>query len=113
MQDNVEVNGDEITGTLHFIEGGLSPDGPLAGDGYFMALKYSAPAEGVTSLKVGLVPSEGTGLVEAIEDNDHNVVMKISDPVNQRFTMIQSDGTHKNKQVFSLNKLVLESPTGV
>lgn len=113
FQSDVVVNGDAVSGTLKFMEGGLSPSGPLAGDGYFLALKYSAPAAGVTSLKVGLVPSEGTGLVEAIEDTDRNVVMKITDKDNQRFTIIQSDGTHTNKQVFALDKLVLEPATGV
>ena len=113
FQSDVVVNGDSVSGTLKFMEGGLSPSGPLAGDGYFLALKYSAPAAGVTSLKVCLVPSEGTGLVEAIEDTDRNVVMKITDKDNQRFTIIQSDGTHTNKQVFALDKLVLEPATGV
>lgn len=113
FQSDVAVSGDAVTGTLKFMEGGLSPSGPLAGDGYFLALKYSAPAAGVTSLKVGLVPSEGTGLVEAIGDTDRNIVMKITDKANQRFTLIQTDGTHTNKQVFALDKLVLEPATGV
>ena len=113
FQSDVVVSGDAVTGTLKFMEGGLATSGPLAGDGYFLALKYSAPAVGVTSLKVGLVPSEGTGLVEAISDTDRNVVMKITDKANQRFTLIQTDGTHTNKQVFALDKLVLEPATGV
>lgn len=113
FQSDVVVNGDSVSGTLKFMEGGLATSGPLAGDGYFLALKYSAPAASVTSLKVGLVPSEGTGLVEAIGDTDRNVVMKITDKDNQRFTLIQTDGTHTNKQVFALDKLVLEPATGV
>ena len=87
----------------------MAESGPLAGDGYFLCLKWSAPDEGVTSVKVGLVPSAGTGLVEGIDDPDRDVVMKISDIVNQRFTIIQSDASgHKNIQVFRLDGLTLE-----
>ena len=108
-QEDVEVNGDAVTGTLKFIEGGLAESGPLAGDGYFLCLKWSAPEAGVTSVKVGLVPSAGTGLVEGINDPDRDIVVKISDIVNQRFTIIQSDAAgHKNVQVFSLAGLTLE-----
>lgn len=106
MQEGVTVSGNKITGTLHFIDGGLSPSGPLAGDGHFLALKWSAPAEGVTSLKVGLIPSQGTGFVESIDDPDHNGVFKITkDTKSLKF--IQSDGTHKNVQAFELD-LTLE-----
>ena len=108
-QDDIEVNGDKVTGTLKFIEGGLAESGPLAGDGYFLCLKWSAPEAGVTSLKVGLVPSAGTGLVEAIGDVDRDCVAKITDIVNQRYTFIQSDAAgHKNIQVFDLSGLTLE-----
>ena len=109
-QNDVAVEGDAVTGTLKFIEGGLAESGPLAGDGYFLCLKWSAPAAGVTSVKVGLVPSAGTGLVEGIGDPDRDVVCKVSDIVNQRFTVIQSDAAgHKNMQVFSLAGLTLEN----
>ena len=43
FQSNVSVDGDKVKGTLKFIEGGLSPSGPLAGDGYFIALKWDDP----------------------------------------------------------------------
>ena len=111
-QSDVAVNGDKVTGTLNFIEGGLAESGPLAGDGYFLCLKWSAPEAGVTSVKVGLVPSAGTGLVEGINDPDRDIVVKISDIVNQRFTVIQSDAAgHKNIQVFRLDGLTLEDVT--
>ena len=109
-QSDVAVEGDKVTGTLHFIEGGLAESGPLAGDGYFLCLKWSVPQAGVNSVKVGLVPSAGTGLVEGFGDVDRDVVCKISDIVNQRFTIIQSDAAgHKNVQVYSLADLTLES----
>lgn len=99
-----------MNGSLKFIEGGLAPSGPLAGDGYFLALKWNAPAEGVTSLKVGLVPSMGTGLVEAISDSDHNGVFKITDPTSQKFYIIQRSGNNNKTQSLSLTGLELEEP---
>lgn len=89
------------------MEGGLSPSGPLSGDGYFIALKWDDPEEGVTSLLVGLQPSEGTGLVEAIDDTDRNGVFKIADK-NQKLILWQKSETKSNKQVFDLTGLVFE-----
>lgn len=112
LQSDIAVANGEVTGSLKFIEGGLDPSGtgPLAGDGYFLALKWSNLDTHTTSLKVGLKPSEGTGLVECFADPDRNGVFKISDIVNQRVVIVQSDGTHKNAQYYTLNKLVLLPP---
>lgn len=73
-----------------------------------MALKWSDPDENATSLKVGLVPSKGTGLVEAIDDTDRNGVFKI-DNTDQQLVLISSvNGKRTTKQVFDLSGLVLE-----
>lgn len=109
MQSNIVISGDEVTGELKFIEGGLSPSGPLAGDGYFMALKFSNLASGLTfaNVKVGLDPSIGTGMVTL--DSDLNAVFKVTDKDNQILKVIQQDAQgHKNIQNFHLNKLTLE-----
>ena len=111
FQSDVAVSNGVISGTLAFIEGGLSPDGPLAGDGYFLALKWSDPGQTVTSLKVGLVPSaSGMDLIECISDTDRNGVFKITDPNTQVFKMVQSNSGHKTTQIFRLTGLVLEAP---
>lgn len=112
MQDDVVVGDDGITGTLYFIEGGLSPSGPLAGDGYFLALKFTDLDENATSVKVGLDPSAGTGLVEIIDDPDKNGVFKISDKDNQVFKIVSSSEGHKTTKTYSLKGLVLDD-TGV
>lgn len=106
MQDDVTVGEQDIEGDLNFIEGGLASSGPLAGDGWFLALKWSDPPQTATSLKVGLVPSKGTGLVEAIDDPDRNGVFKIHD-TDQQIVIITSNDDHATKQVFSLKKLNL------
>ena len=91
------------------MEGGLSPSGPLAGDGYFLALKYSNLASGLTyaNVKVGLEPSMGTGMVTL--DSDLDSVMKITNKDSQKLKVVQSDNAgHKNIQYFSLKDLTLE-----
>lgn len=112
FQSNVAINGGEVTGELAFIEGGLSPAGPLSGDGYFLALKFSNFASGLTyeNVQVGLVPSaSGMGLVTL--DSDKNVVFKITDKATQKVKVVQSDANgHKNVQMFGLNALTLEEP---
>lgn len=111
MQSDIEVADGKITGTLNFIEGGLSPSGPLSGDGWFLALKFSDLDERATSVKVGLQPSAGTGLVEIIDDPDKSGVFKISSN-EQKFLVVSSneDG-QKTKDVYSLADLVLDDPS--
>ena len=114
FQDDVAVVGGKITGTLAFMEGGLSPSGPLAGDGYFLALKFDNFAQGLTyaNVKVGLVPSaSGMGLLTL--DSDKDAVFKITNKNTQILKVVQEDSAgHKNVQIFDLKGLTLEE-TGV
>jgi len=110
FQSGVTVKDGKITGELAFIEGGLSPDGPLAGDGHFLALKWSNPAAGVTSLKVGLVPSaSGMDLIECIDDTDRNGVFKITDKDNQLFVMETTKDGKVQRRAYDLSGLELET----
>lgn len=96
FQKDVTVKNGTISGTLYFMEGGLSPAGELAGDGYFVALKWANPAMGITSLKVGLQPSlTGMDLVECIDDTDRNGVFKITPSLNQQFVVRVADDNGK------------------
>ena len=108
---DVAVSGNSIVGTLKFIEGGLAASGPLAGDGHFLALKFTNIDSDATSVKVGLDPSQGTGLVELINDPDKNGVFKIHDN-NQVFKVVQKNATAEKVQIFSLANLVLEEAQG-
>ena len=109
MQENVTVENGAIKGKLKFIEGGLAETGPLAGDGYFLALHWSDPDTDATSLKVGLQPSaSGMDLVECIDDTDRNGVFKITPELNQRFVIVQSNTNGNTKQYFSLDQLTFE-----
>lgn len=110
FQDNVEAADGEITGDLTFIEGGLSPSGPLAGDGYFLALKFDGFSSGLTyaNVKVGLVPS-ASGMDLVTLDSDKNAVFKITNKDTQVLKVVQSDNAgHKNIQLFGLKGLNLE-----
>lgn len=106
MQENIVVADGKITGTLKFVKGGIAPSGILAGDGYFMALKFSEVDASATSKKVGLVPSAGSGLVEL--DSDMNAFMKISDKNAQIFEVLITDGTRSGVQKFDLSELELK-----
>lgn len=109
FQSDIEIVGGKVTGELSFIEGGLSPSGALAGDGYFLALKFDNFASGLTyaNVKVGLVPS-ATGMALQTLDSDKNAVFKITDKDNQKVKIVQADNAgHKNIQYIDLSNLTL------
>ena len=108
MQDNVAVNAttNKITGTLTKLTSGqLVTDW---GEGYFLAMKWTDPDQHATKLYVGLNPSEGSGLIECIEDTDRNGVFKITDPATQKLIIKQTgEGYGTKKQEFDLSGLIL------
>lgn len=101
------VDGNAITGTLKYVStGALATDW---GAGNFLALDFSGiDTTGLTSLKVGLEPSEGTGLVEAVDDPDLNGVFKVTDKDAQRFVIVASDGRRSARAEFDLSGLTCE-----
>lgn len=113
FQSDVAVNDGKITGTLTYIENGLSPAGPLAGSGYFLALKWGNPPADTTSLKVGLVPSaSGMDLIECLNDTDRNGVFKITDKDNQVFVIEYTKGGTVQHRAYDLSGLVLAEAEG-
>lgn len=104
LQANVLVADGRITGTLKHVTDytGFSADDP---EGHFLALKFDA-ADGAT-VKAGLVPSQGTGLVTL--DSDMNGVWKVTDAVTQKFKVIvtNSDGKATSK-LYDLSGLELQ-----
>lgn len=110
IQSDIAITDGKVTGELKFIEGGIAP-GTLSGDGYFIGLKFSNFADGLTysNVKVGLVPSS-TGMDLQTLDSDTNAVFKISDKNNQKIKVVQADNAgHKNVQYLDLTGLTLES----
>lgn len=106
MQENIEVADGKITGTLKYISGGIAQSGPLAGDGNFLALQFSGIPTDATSVKVGLNPSQGSGLVELLGDPDLNGVFKITNKNTQKFTVVITTPRGTETQIFDLSELV-------
>lgn len=108
MQTDVAVANNAFTGTLKYFD----TPGDIVnvwGAGNFLAFKISDIDERAVSVKVGLVPSEGSGPVEIIDDPDKNGIAKITDKTTQKFKIVQTDvDGNKNIQVYDLNSLTLE-----
>lgn len=103
LQQDVEVVGDKITGQLLYCD--TDPLKTDWGAGYFLVLKFTNNYESATSIKVGLNPSEGSGLVELLGDPDMNCVAKITNPNTQKFRVEITDGTRTTVQNFDLSGL--------
>lgn len=107
QSSNVAVTGNKITGTLKYLDGS-DPISGYWGAGNFLALKFSDVDPRATSVKVGLDPSEGSGLVELLGDPDMNAVFKITDKDTQKFVVVTTDGIKTKRQEFDLSDLVCE-----
>lgn len=123
IQSNVTVDGGSVTiddpdpdnsgyisGTLKYLDdtnGGDIVD--VWGEGNFIALKFTINDPSVTSVMVGLEPSQGSGLVEIINDPDKNGVFKITDKDSQVFKVVQTDGTRTRIKTYDLSGLELET----
>lgn len=95
----------KIQGTLKYMD----EDNQITrawGEGYFIAVKFLAKDwDEYTSVKVGLDPSAGSGLVEVIDDPDKNGVFKITNKDGQKFVIEAKNGTETKRQVFDLSAL--------
>ncbi len=105
QNDDVVVSGNKITGTLKYLS-----DGPIAGywgAGNFLALKFSDVDQRASSIKVGLNPSEGSGLVELLGDPDMNGVFKITNKATQKFRVVITDGHLTKTTDYDLSDLTV------
>lgn len=106
IQEDVTISGNAIKGTLKYLDNGAIAS--QWGNGYFMALDLSDnDFTDLTSVKVGMSPSAGSGLVEIINDPDKNGVFKVSNKFNQKFVITQTDGTNTKTQSYDLSQLEL------
>lgn len=106
IQSDVEFANGKVSGTLKYLDTGAIAD--YWGAGNFLAFQLANIDANATSVKVGLTPSAGSGLVEIIDDPDLNGVAKITDKLHQKFTVITSDGTNSVTEYFDLSDLVME-----
>ena len=109
LQTNVAVMGQYVTGKLKYVSEGSLPT--TWGAGNFFAFDLSGnDFDGFTSVKVGLDPSPGSGLVEIIDDPDKNGTCKVTDKNTQKFVIeATTDGGFTHRREYDLSGLVVES----
>lgn len=103
MQSGIKINGNKITGTLKKLTSGALVD--AWGEGNFIALKFSGIPAGAT-VKVGMSPSEGSGLVEL--DADLNGVFKVTNKATQTFKVVTTIGGESITDTYNLTGLTVE-----
>ena len=104
LQSGVAVAAGAMTGTLkHVSSGTLAADW---GPGNFVALAFSDPDSTAVSHRVGLRPSEGSGLVEL--DSDMDGVFKVTDKDAQRLVVETVGASGVTRQYYDLSGLVCE-----
>ena len=107
IQSGVSVSGNTITGTLKYLD-----TGDIAsywGDGNFIALKFTNLDPNATSVKVGLDPSQGSGLVEIIDDPDKNGVFKVTNKDTQVFKVVTTTPSGTKTDTYTLSGLTCEA----
>lgn len=107
IQSGVSVSGNAITGTLKYLDTGDIAE--YWGDGNFIALKFTNIDPNATSVKVGLDPSYGNGLVEIIDDPDRNGVFKITDKDTQVFKVVTTTSSGTQADTYTLSGLTCEA----
>lgn len=106
IQDDITVTGDKITGTLYPVTSGALP--AKWGEGYFIAIKFNADSwTPYTSVKVGMDPSESSGLVELINDPDKAGVFKVTDKDIQLVAVLGTDGKDVVYRTYDISGLTL------
>ena len=99
------VSGGAVTGTLYKqTSGQIVSDW---GEGYFVAIKWAGVDPKATSLLVGLEPSAGSGMQEAIADPDKWGIFKLTNKNTQKFKLVSSNGEHARVQELDLSGLTL------
>lgn len=111
LQENVVVADGTITGTLKYVTGytEFSSDPALQEGNYLAVNLANNDYSQFSSVRIGLDPSAGSGLVEIIEDPDKNGVFRVSN-TSQKFKIVSTsvDGI-ENTQEFDLSGLTLNS----
>ena len=106
MQEDVVVGDDEIVGTLKYLDSGDLVT--TWGAGNFMALNFvNNDFSKYSSVKVGMDPSQSSGLVEIINDPDKNGVFKVTNKDTLVFKIVYTDAEtgEINTQTFDLSGL--------
>lgn len=109
IQDGVSLSGKSFSGTSKYLSGSNAIT-DLWGEGNFIAITFTAENwSAYDSVKVGLEPTQGSGLVELIGHlDDLDSVFKIGNDVSQKFIIeCKKAGKPTLRQVYDLSGLVL------
>ena len=93
LQTDVAISGNVITGTLKYVTTGALP--AYWGPGYFLALDFGE----YQGVKVGLVPSQGSGMGALDSDKDAAFVIKDN---SQKVMVQKTVGNEVHTQVYEL-----------
>lgn len=109
QEENVAVEGNIISGNIKYLTG----ENPITvkwGEGNFIALHFNAEDwTAYDSVKIGLEPSQGTGMVEIKDDPDHNGIFKIANKDTQKIKLVATKSGVSNTTYYSLTGLTLAS----
>lgn len=108
MQSDITISGSTITGTLKYLSGENAIT-QVWGEGNFICLKFPDADIENTTVRVGLEPSRGSGLVEL--DPDKNGVFKITDKLRQKFCVEMTVNGETVVQRYDLSGLTCETET--
>lgn len=106
MQTNITISGNAILGTLKYLDGDNAIT-QVWGEGNFLCLKFPDADITNSTVKVGLEPSQGSGLVEL--DADKNGVFKITDKMHQKFVVQVTKDGETVAQRYDLRGLTCET----
>lgn len=110
LQENIKIEGNQITGTLKYVASGKLVD--AWHKHYFIALEFKGIPSDATSVKVGLEPSTGSGLVEIIDDPDKTGAFAITPDDNgnvvQKFIIKTTTPDEITTQTFEMKSLELK-----
>ena len=106
QEDDVVLKANYLQGTIKYIDEGQLVD--AWGAGNFIALKFESDDwDQFTSVKVGMEPSYGHGLVEIINDPDKDGAWKITDKDTQVFKIVATNGVQEVSKEYSLAPLTV------
>ena len=106
MQSGITVSDSTITGTLKYLSGDNAIT-QIWGEGNFICLKFPDADIENTTVRVGLEPSQGSGLVEL--DSDKNGVFKVTDKLRQKFCVEMTVNGETVVQRYDLSGLTCET----
>ena len=106
LQEDITITGNRITGKLIKNDGWES--GPLEGEGYFLTVTVGDVPENAASVKMGLNPSEGTGLLEL--EADLTGIFKVTSTTQQVLQVVYVVDGESHVTTYDLSGLELVNP---